>query len=99
MRISKAGLIYFLPDFRRSDRLAAGVIAFVLLVGAELAVAYFLDARSPSQYISSRDPVSGTVYMISLFFFAVAPALWNSRPGPDKLVKPKPLRGSAYFRR
>ena len=83
------------PDLRRSDRLAAGVIAFVLLVGAELAVAYFLGARSPSQYIASRDPVSGTVYLISLFFFAVAPALWNNRPGSSNSFKPTPLRGSA----
>ena len=83
------------PDLRRSGRLVAGVIAFVLLVGAELGVAYFLGARSPSQYIASRDPVSGTVYLISLFVFAVAPALWNSRPGPNNSFKPKPLRDSA----
>ena len=83
------------PDRHRPGRLAAGVIAFALLVGAELAVADFLGARSPSQYIASRDPVSGTVYLISLFFFAVAPALWNSQPGLNNLFKPKPPRGSA----
>ena len=67
--------------FTRVDRLASGLVAFALLVAAELAVAYFLGARSPSQYIASRDPVSGSVYLVSLLFFAVAPALQNNRPG------------------
>lgn len=67
------------PDFRRSARLAAGLLAFGLLVAAELAVAWFLGARSPGQYIASRDPVSGGVYLAALVLFAVAPALWSGR--------------------
>jgi hypothetical protein len=87
------------PDFGRPARLTAGVVAFWLLVAAELAVAYFLGARSPSQYVASRDPVSGSVYLASLVFFAVAPALWNSWPGPGNSSKPAPLRGTRQLGR
>ncbi len=83
------------PPWERPGRLAAGLVALLFLVSAELAVAYLLGAQSPSQYIASRDPISGSVYLASLLFFVVAPALWNSGPGPDHSLKPKPLRGSA----
>ena len=69
-------------------------LALALLVAAELAVAYFLGARSPDQYVTSRDPVSGSVYLVSLMFFAVAPALWNTRPGLNNSSKPAPPRGA-----
>lgn len=62
--------------------LAAGMVALLLLVGAELGVAYALGSRSVSQYIASRDPVSGSVYLASLLVFAVAPALWSRRGAP-----------------
>jgi hypothetical protein len=68
------------PTLGRPLRLAAGLFAFILLVVAELLVAVLLGARSPSEYIASRDPVSGSVYLASLVFFAVAPALWSRRP-------------------
>jgi hypothetical protein len=76
------------PELGRASRLAAGVTAFICLVAAELAVAYFLGAPSPIQYIATPDPVSGSVYLVSLLFFAVAPALWNSRPGSNTSSKP-----------
>lgn len=82
------------PELKRTGRLAAGLVAFLFLVSAELFVAYSLGALSPSQYIASRDPISGSVYLASLVFFAVAPALWNSGPGPNNSLKPNPLRGS-----
>lgn len=66
------------PDLSRCNRLLAGLFAFVCLVTAELAVAYFLGARSPDAYITARDSVSGGVYLASIVFFAVAPALWNT---------------------
>jgi hypothetical protein len=68
------------PGFGRGGRLAAGMAAFCLLVGAELGVAWAFGARSPAEYIASRDPVSGGVYLASLVFFAVAPALWRVAP-------------------
>lgn len=79
----------------RWRRLGAGFFASTCLVAAELAVAYFLGARSFSQYVASRDPVSGSAYLVSLVFFAVAPALWNTRPGPNDSSKPPPLRDAA----
>ena len=81
------------PELRRSSRLFTGIIALVLLVAAELLVAHALGARSLSQYIASRDPVSGSVYLMSLVFFALAPALWKTRPGPNNSSEPPPKRG------
>jgi hypothetical protein len=82
------------PAFSRWQRLAAGILALACLVVAELVVAYFLGARSASQYITSRDPVSGSVYLASLVFFAAAPALWSNGSGPDDSSTPTPLRGA-----
>ncbi|MFZ5531586.1 MAG: hypothetical protein ACOY4U_11140 [Pseudomonadota bacterium] len=67
------------PELCWRARLAAGMVALVLLVGAELVVAYALGGRSISQYIASRDPVSGSVYLASLLVFAVAPAVGKDR--------------------
>lgn len=63
------------PVMGRPARLAAGSLALALLLAAELAVAYFVGARSPRQYIASRDPVSGSVYLVMLVLFAILPAL------------------------
>ncbi|MES2917870.1 MAG: hypothetical protein V4729_04550 [Pseudomonadota bacterium] len=63
------------PELCWRSRLGAGMVALALLVGAELLVAYALGGRSLSQYIASRDPVSGSVYLASLLAFAVAPAI------------------------
>jgi len=87
-------LVHRNPTLTRFERLSVGLVALALLVAAELAVAYFLGARSPGQYVTSRDPVSGSVYLVSLMFFAVAPALWNIRPGLHNSSKPTPPRGA-----
>ncbi|MGB5940293.1 MAG: hypothetical protein WBG81_12750 [Rhodanobacter sp.] len=88
-------LVHRNPTLTRFERLSVGLVALALLVAAELAVALFLGARSPGQYVASRDPVSGSVYLVSLAFFAVAPALWSTRPRPGNSSKPTPLGGSA----
>lgn len=67
------------PGLGRRSRLAAGGVALLLLVGAELLVAYALGGGSIGQYIASRDPVSGSVYLASLLAFAVAPAVGKDR--------------------
>ena len=64
-------------DLGRVSRLLAGLFAFALLAMAELLVAWFLGPGSPAEYVASRDPVSGSVYLVSLVIFAVAPALWG----------------------
>ncbi len=54
-------------------RLLTGGLAWVLLVAAELGLAVLLQDRSLADYIASRDPVSGAVYLVMLGFFALAP--------------------------
>lgn len=55
--------------------LACGLVALVLLVLAELIVAMTLTQLSPADYLASRDPVSGSAYMLMLVVFAAMP-LW-----------------------
>lgn len=56
-------------------RLAAGVFALTLLLGMELGLVLKLRGLAFAEYVAERDPVSGVVYVASLGFFAVAPAL------------------------
>jgi len=50
-------------------------LAFALTVGAELGLALVLQDRSLGEYISSRDKVSGSVYLALLLVFAFMPRL------------------------
>ncbi len=83
------------PSFPRGERLAAGMLALALLVAAELGVACFLGARSPGEYLASRDPVSGGAYLASLVFFALAPAVWNGRAKPKPPSGPMAIHGAS----
>jgi hypothetical protein len=56
-----------------SERVAAGAIALAFLIAAELAFALILAGQSLSSYIVSRDPVSGSVYLLMLVVFALMP--------------------------
>ena len=53
----------------------AGLLAFVLTVGAELGLALVLQDRSLGEYVASRDKVSGSVYLALLLVFAFMPRL------------------------
>jgi hypothetical protein len=55
--------------------LAAGFLALALSVCAELGLALLLQEQSLAQYISSRDKVSGSVYIALLVVFAIMPRL------------------------
>ena len=55
------------------SRLAVGCIALALLASAELMLAAALQGLAPAQYVSSRDPVSGSVYLAMLVVFAAMP--------------------------
>lgn len=57
-----------------AQALAAGLVALVFLLGAELTLAVLLQDRSLADYIASRDPVSGTVYLLMLICYALLPA-------------------------
>lgn len=52
-----------------------GVIALGLLVCAELLLAVVLAGRGVADYLASRDPVSGSVYVAMLLVYAAMPWL------------------------
>jgi hypothetical protein len=54
-------------------RLGAGFLALALLLTAEVLLAVALQERTLGEYVASRDPVSGTVYLAMLALFAVMP--------------------------
>lgn len=83
------------PDLGRRSRLLAGLFALTLLAVAELLVAWLLGPGSPVEYIASRDPVSGSLYLASLGIFAVAPAL-ESRNVPLMLAGLATFLASAF---
>ena len=56
-------------------RLGTGLLALGLLLAAELLLAVVLQERSLADYVASRDPVSGSVYLAMLALFALMPAL------------------------
>ncbi len=55
--------------------LGIGMLALVLLLSAEVAFVMRLRGLSIPEYIESRDPVSGTVYLVMLGVFAGMPLL------------------------
>ena len=67
---------------RRS--LAAGVLALVLSVAAELGLAVVLQSQTVAEFIKSRDKVSGSLYIGLLLVFAVMPKLRLSSHGQAK---------------
>lgn len=58
-----------------SARLGTGFLALALSLGAELMLAAVLQDRSLAEYLASRDPVSGGVYLVVLGLFALMPLL------------------------
>ena len=63
-------------------RLAVGSIALAVLVGAELSLVAVIQHQSLAEYISSRDPVSGGVYLAMLVLFALMPLILARRRSP-----------------
>ncbi len=61
-------------------RWSTGCVGLLLLIGAELGLVLVLQGRSLAEYIGSRDPVSGTAYIVMLFVFAAAPWLLTRLP-------------------
>lgn len=60
---------------RTSVRLAVGVLALGLALLAEILLAAVLQDRPLGEYIASRDPVSGSVYLAMLVLFALMPLI------------------------
>jgi hypothetical protein len=71
------------PEIRSPARsLASGFLALSLSVAAELGLATLLQDRTLGEFISSRDKISGSVYIALLLVFAVMPRLRLSTPAP-----------------
>jgi hypothetical protein len=58
-----------------SVRLGMGSIALMLLLTAELSLMQLMQGTSVTQYIHSRDPVSGSVYALLLIAYALMPLM------------------------
>ncbi len=67
-----------------SMRLKVGFLALALSVGAELLLATVLQSRSLAEFITSRDPVSGSVYLGMLLLFALMPAILSPAKHTDR---------------
>jgi hypothetical protein len=61
-------------------RLVTGFVALALLLLAELTMVVVARHESLSDYVASRDGVSGSVYVALLCLFALMPAILASRP-------------------
>jgi hypothetical protein len=66
-------------------RLGAGCLALGLLVGAEVLLAVAIQERTLSEYVASRDPVSGGVYLAMLVLFAVMPLVLARLPSASRV--------------
>jgi len=64
-----------------SRRLGMGFVALGLLLVAEFTLVIWLRGLSISEYLAGRDPVSGTVYYLTLGLFAIMPFLVARRLG------------------
>ncbi len=64
------------PEVRsQGQALVVGLLALALSVCAELGLAVVLQAQTLSEFIASRDKVSGSVYLVLLLVFALMPGL------------------------
>jgi len=59
--------------------LGTGCLVLVLLLTAELSFVLWLRGLSLKAYLAERDSVSGTVYLMMLLLFAVAPVFVAER--------------------
>jgi hypothetical protein len=65
---------YSVPPSLR-DRLRIGFLGLLFMIAAEVGLAAAIRGISVQEYWTSRDPVSGTAYLIALAVFAMMPAL------------------------
>jgi hypothetical protein len=58
---------------RAGSRLGVGAIALALMISAEITLVLSLGGLSLAEYLQTREPVSGTVYLFMLGLFASMP--------------------------
>jgi hypothetical protein len=85
------GVIYFAgchtvrrysPGISACGWVVVGMTALTLLLAVEAGLVVALQGRSVGEYVASRDPVSGGVYLASLLVYAAMPgvcARWRYR--------------------
>ena len=56
-------------------RLGMGCVALILLLASEFSLVLWVRGMSIREYLATRDPVSGTVYYLTLGVFAAMPLL------------------------
>ena len=61
------------PSPNRSEHLRSGLLALAVLVLFEWTVVLFLRGLTISDYIATRDPVAGSIYLASLLAFGLMP--------------------------
>jgi len=59
----------------RDSAIGVGLVALGLLLVAEFTVVLWLWGLPIGEYLASRDPVAGTVYVVMLGVFAIMPVL------------------------
>jgi hypothetical protein len=69
------------PATRSADYLRSGGIALVLLLTVEFTVVLGLRGLTVSEYLTERDPIAGSVYIVMLLLFAAIPWLIGKRQG------------------
>lgn len=75
----------FAVPFSMAARIGTGLLALCLLLAAELLLAVVVQDRSLADYVASRDPVSGSVYLAMLVLFALMPTLvWRTGKARDR---------------
>jgi len=62
----------------RLRRLASGAVALGLMLLAEFGFVLWVRGLTIQQYLATRDPISGTVYVMTLGVFAVIPVFIGS---------------------
>ncbi len=67
-----------------TNRLSVGFTALFLLLLAEAMLVLWVQQISLSEYVSSRDPVSGSAYAIALLLFALMPWFVDTRRSRKK---------------
>jgi hypothetical protein len=58
-----------------SKRLGVGIVALGLLLVAEFTLVLWLRGLTVDEYLATRDPMAGTVYIVMLGVFAIMPLL------------------------
>lgn len=83
--VSAKCLVHRLSIKSGLHRLTMGSVALVLLLLAEFTFVLWVRGLTIKTYFATQDPVSGTVYLITLVLFALMPLLFRRQSHQDSL--------------